>query len=93
MGEKRQCFGGDADIRNNTASQLIGLEISEARKRLGYWWVLTNQHCSSTGSHYSFVRAGVGRIMLFTNEKNIVVQTPTSNDRGERKGNKRNKLK
>ena len=66
------------DLINNSASQLIGLDISEARKMLGYWWVLENQHVSSYGSQYTFGRAGVGKITLYTNEKNIVVQTPTS---------------
>ena len=75
---------------NNTASQLIGLEISEAVKRLGYWWALESQNIGSYSSQYNFVRAGAGKITLYTNEKNIVVQTPASGNWG---GKKKRKIK
>ena len=76
------------DLANNTASRLIGLEISEAAKMLGYWWVLENQNIGSSGSQYNFTRAGAGKVTLYTNEKNIVVKTSANNILSEKNKNK-----
>lgn len=74
----RDILNNPQDLTNNTASQLIGLDISEAKERLGHWWVLESQNIFSHGGEYVFSRAGVGKIHISTNTKNIVVQTPTS---------------
>jgi|GEM_PF-5038177 len=63
------------DMTNNTASQLIGLEISEAIDKLGNKWTCLEK----SSSQCTLVRAGVGLIMLIMNGNSIVVQTPTSN--------------
>lgn len=51
---------------------LIGLEISEVRKRLGYWW--RGESCRVNGStgYYVFERSAGGQVALHT-EKNVVV--------------------
>lgn len=51
---------------------LIGLDISEAEKRLGYWW--RGESCRVNGStgHYVFERSAGGQVALRT-EKNVVV--------------------
>ncbi len=52
---------------------MIGLDISKARERLGYWWVCEYSHLRNDGSaHYGFYRAAGGRIELHT-EHNVVV--------------------
>lgn len=61
-------LGNDPKIKDYFES-LIGLEISEARKRLGYWWRCTGSHWPL----YQFKRAAGGYVQLHTNEKNIVV--------------------
>jgi len=76
------------DLTNNTASQLIGLEISVVREKLGYWWILESQDVKSSGSRYTFTRAGVGKLTLYTNEKNIVIQTPASANWGDKRTKK-----
>jgi len=73
-------LNNNQNLINEPTSYLVGLEISEARKFLGYWWVLENQNVRSSGSQYTFSRAGVGKITLYTNEKNIVIQ-PSNNIR------------
>ena len=52
---------------------LLGLEIAEARKRLGMWWLLESQqlNCNSGGT-YVFHRAGQGTLVLTTDIGNIV---------------------
>lgn len=77
------------DLINNTASQLIGLEILEARQKLGYWWILESQSVNvGCGSRYTFNRAGVGKITLYTNAKSIVIQTPTETAWGDKRKKK-----
>ena len=52
---------------------LIGLEISNAKKLLGYWWILESSFLSSQGGYYCFSRSGKGKIQLKTDRKNIVI--------------------
>ena len=52
---------------------LIGLDISEARKRLGFWWSGEYANLSLDGSaYYGFYRSAGGRVELHT-ENNTVV--------------------
>ena len=55
---------------------LTGMEISEARKALGYWWILEGQSIGVETAVYEFTRAGVGSIALFT-IRNIVKDVKT----------------
>lgn len=51
-----------------------GMDISDAKKKLGYWWTLDTQNVNSftrVGS-YVFSRKGQGAIK-FTTEDNIIV--------------------
>lgn len=50
---------------------LIGLDIEEACKRLGYWWRLDSCHVNSNIGWYAFERAAGGYVELKT-ENNIV---------------------
>ena len=51
---------------------LIGLDISEARKRLGYWWRGASCWINCGFGCYTFDRAAGGRVELHT-ENNTVV--------------------
>lgn len=57
------------------SNMLIGLDITEAKNKLGYWWVCS--HCNVNAftceGTYVFNRAGHGRLEVIT-QKNIVVQ-------------------
>lgn len=59
-------------------NSLIGMDIEEARKKLGNWWILENQSVNgASNDFYTFERAGFGRLTLYvdntTNKtKNIV---------------------
>lgn len=58
-------------IRN----KIVGKEISEAEKILGYWWTLRGQVISHHGgfqNHYE--RPLNGDIFIHTNRDNIVVE-------------------
>ncbi len=58
---------------NEFFKSLVGLEFSEARKRLGYWWLCTSCHCYAPfAGTYEFERAAGGQVALRT-EKNVVV--------------------
>ena len=52
---------------------LIGLEISDAKKMLGYWWILESYFLNNQGGYYCFARSGKGKIQLKTDKKNIVI--------------------
>lgn len=58
---------------NEFFKSLIGLDFSEAKKRLGYWWLCTSSHCYApfTGT-YEFERAAGGFVALHIRE-NVVV--------------------
>lgn len=51
---------------------LVGLDISEARKKLGYWWCGASCRVNGSTGHYVFERAAGGQVALRT-EKNVVV--------------------
>lgn len=59
-------------------NSLVGMDIEEARKNLGNWWILENQSVNgASNDFYTFERAGFGRLTLYvdntTNKtKNIV---------------------
>ena len=59
-------------------NSLVGMDIEEARKNLGHWWILENQSVNgASNDFYTFERAGFGRLTLYvdntTNKtKNIV---------------------
>lgn len=53
---------------------LIGLEIDDALKKLGYWWTLENCNVnvwSGKGSYY-FYRAAGGRLELITKDNFVI---------------------
>jgi len=55
-------------------NSLIGLEISNAKKLLGYWWILDNYYLNNQGGYtYWLVRSGKGKIRLKTDINNIVI--------------------
>lgn len=51
---------------------LIGLDISEARKKLGYWWRLESYRVNWQTGYYVFDRSAGGQVALRT-ENNTVV--------------------
>ena len=53
------------------APELIGMDISTARRTLGYWWVLDTQNVNCGIGTYIFFRPARGRVELHT-ENNIV---------------------
>lgn len=56
----------------NQHKDLLGMEITQARAALGYWWVLSDQFVVPGGvSTYTFRRAGTGVLRLHV-ENNIV---------------------
>ena len=56
---------------NEFFKSLIGLDITEARKKLGYWWVLETYHVDFRGGLYVFERAAGGQVAVRT-ENNII---------------------
>lgn len=50
-------------------NKLIGLDIDEARKKIGEWWVCSGPHWPL----YQFERAAGAVLQLRANEKNVVV--------------------
>lgn len=57
----------DNELRN----KFCGMDISDAKKELGYWWTLDSQNVNPIGS-YVFSRKGQG-VIKFTTENNIIV--------------------
>lgn len=55
------------------SKMLIGLDISEAKNKLGHWWVCSHCHVNAWTREgvYVFYRAGHGRLELRTKD-NIV---------------------
>lgn len=56
---------------NEFFKSLVGLDITEARKKLGHWWVCCSCHVNWGYGSYHFERAAGGRVELNT-ENNIV---------------------
>lgn len=50
---------------------LIGMDITEVREKLGYWWVLENQRVNSSGGWYQFHRAGHGIVEITTKNNRV----------------------
>ena len=50
---------------------LIGLDIKDAKDKLGYWWSLHNVQLNPSVGFYTFERAAGGHLELRTNN-NIV---------------------
>lgn len=46
--------------------KLKSLDISKARKKLGYWWNISGQSVGPITAIYSFIRPGTGKIILIT---------------------------
>jgi hypothetical protein len=51
---------------------LIGLDIAEARRKLGHWWLCTHSSNNYFIGFYTFERAAGGFLELRTDNKNIV---------------------
>ena len=45
---------------------LLGLDITEARKKLGEWYILENQSVVGTGNTYTFHRAPNKKVHIIT---------------------------
>ena len=56
---------------NEFFKSLIGLDITEASKKLGYWWVLTSSQVNPPVGLYVFERAAGGQVAVRT-ENNII---------------------
>jgi hypothetical protein len=55
-------------------NSLIGLGISNAKKLLGYWWILDSYSLNNQGGYtYWLARSGKGKIRLDTDIHNIVI--------------------
>ena len=53
---------------------LIGLEITNAKKLLGYLWILDSYSLNNQGGYsYLLARSGKGKIRLNTDINNIVI--------------------
>ena len=56
-------------------TELVGLTIGEAKRKLGYWWVCTSTNLDplvGCGT-YCFTRSPGGCVQLTTNRKNVVI--------------------
>lgn len=53
---------------------LIGLDIEEARKKLGYWWVCTHSSINFTTGFYNFERAAGGYLELRTKNGKVTME-------------------
>jgi hypothetical protein len=62
------------------AKELIGLDISEAYKKLTPWWVLNNQVVNNNNGHYTFVRAIKGVLDLYTENNKIYKVYPENKE-------------
>jgi hypothetical protein len=62
------------------AKELIGLDISEACKKLTPWWVLNNQVVNNNNGHYTFVRAIKGVLDLYTENNKIYKVYPENKE-------------
>lgn len=60
----------DNELRN----KFCGMDISDAKKEIGYWWTLDEQNVNTTNGigSYVFSRKGQGTIK-FTTEDNIII--------------------
>ena len=55
-------------------NSLIGLKITDAKKLLGYWWILDSYSLNNQGGYtYWLARFGKGKIRLNTDVNNIVI--------------------
>lgn len=53
---------------------LIGMDISDARKEMGEWWVLATQDVRDSRRVYDFKRSGLGAVTLTADKNNKVVK-------------------
>lgn len=53
---------------------LIGLDIAEARKKLGYWWVCTHSSINYSIGFYNFERAAGGYLELRTQNGKVTME-------------------
>ena len=68
------------NVNNMLAKELIGLDISEAYKKLTPWWVLDNQVVNNGIGHYTFVRAIKGVVELYTENNKIYKVYPENKE-------------
>ena len=47
---------------------LIGIKIEQVKRKLGYWWVLDNQHVNELISVYHFSRSCHGEAALYVSD-------------------------
>lgn len=57
---------------NEFFKSLIGLDISEASKKLGYWWRLESCRVNSPTGYYVYERAAGGQVALRTEDNTVV---------------------
>ena len=58
-------------MSNLEKERLLGLTIDEAKKKLGYWWVLADVHVNWPIGWYRFQKVNK-YVELKTNQQNIV---------------------
>ena len=66
------------DDKIDYEKELIGLDISEARDRLGYWYTLESYRVTPLGGAYFFERVCRCRLCLYTDARNIVNKVTVS---------------
>ena len=52
--------------------ELVGLELSEVCKKLGYWWRCASSSHNTVVGFYTFERVPFGHLELRTDRNNIV---------------------
>ena len=68
------------NVNNMLAKELVGLDISEAYKKLTPWWVLDHQYVTNGLGHYLFVRAIKGVLDLYTENNKIYKVYPENKE-------------
>lgn len=60
--------------KDNKLRDFLGMDISDAKKILGYWWIIDSQNVNSTTGVGSYVVSCKGQgVIKFTTEHNIIV--------------------
>lgn len=63
---------GDCYEATEGKYMLIGMDITEVREKIGYWWVLESQRVNPFSGWYQFHRAGHGIVEMTTVNNRVV---------------------
>lgn len=58
----------DRSLNAEDMQSLIGLNIDQMKRKIGWWWTLDNQNFYDTLTVYSFSRAGYGRAIVYVRQ-------------------------